>query len=184
MVSWTSANKWEEGIIEECLLYALELCCNGKIDKNETINPSLNVVLLQSGTCFCQNLHVVHIILFWTLETNYLLNVSQRPGVPAQLLPLLLKVEAGVRARMGINLYRWHATQWAERGIKDHLVVSDQELNNQCLIRVIHQRGKGNFGICLPWFDQCWTKNDAQVAGCHLILFWLLCHAARWKVIA
>lgn len=28
MVSWTSASMWEEGIMEECLLYTLELCCD------------------------------------------------------------------------------------------------------------------------------------------------------------
>lgn len=109
--------------------------------------------------------------------TIHLLNVSQRLGVPAQLLFLLLVDEAG----LGINLCRWGADQGTERGVKDHLVVSDQELNNECLIRVIHQRGKGNFSIRLPWFDQRWAKDDSQVAGCHLILLRLLGHPGERK---
>lgn len=99
------------------------------------------------------------------MKTNYLLNVSQRLGVSAQLL-LLVVAEAG----LGIHLCRRGAVQGGEGGVKDHLVVSDQELNNESLIRVIHQRGKGNFGVRLPWFDQCRAKDDTQVAGCHLIL--------------
>lgn len=105
------------------------------------------------------------------MKTNYLLNVSQRLGVPAQLLMLPVG-----EAELGINVCRRVATQGTEGGVKDHLVVSDQELNNERLIRVIHQRGKGNFGIRLPWFDQCWAKDDTQVAGCHLILLCLLHH--------
>ena len=112
------------------------------------------------------------------LMSDYLLNVSQRLWVPAQLLLLLL---VGVRAGLGIDLCRWGATQWTKWGVKDHLIMPDQELNNECLIGVIHQRRKGNFSVGLPWFDQCWTKDDTEVAGCHLILLRLLCHTGEGK---
>lgn len=89
--------------MEECLLYTLELCCNGKMDKN---NESINHHhLMLNDKCAVYDIGANNNFIF-NMKTNYLLNVSQRLRVPAQLLPLLLMVEAGVRARLGINLCR------------------------------------------------------------------------------
>lgn len=104
------------------------------------------------------------------LKTSYLFNVSQRLGVPAQLLPLVLTAQADVSTGLSNSFCRGGVAQGAEGDIKDHLVVPDQELHYQGLIRIIDQGGQGNFGIRLPWFDQRRAEDDAQVTGGHLIL--------------
>lgn len=116
-----------------------------------------------------------------TRPNKYLLNVSQRLGVPAQLLALLLVVEAGVGARQTVGFRGRDASQGTERGVEDHLVVPDQELHHERLVGVVHQGGEGDFRVRLPRFDERRTKDDAQVAGRHLVLLRLLRHPGGSK---
>lgn len=110
---------------------------------------------IQRFTC---NLQVVT----WAARPiKYLLNVSQRLGVPAQLLALLLLVEAGVGARLTIGICGRYVSQGTERGVKDHLVVPDQKLHDERLVGIVHQGGEGNLCVRLPRFDQRRTEDDA-----------------------
>ena len=103
------------------------------------------------------------------LKTN-LLDVPQGLGVPAQLL----RLEAGLgRASTSFST---SARQGAEGRVEDHLVVADQQLHDEGLVGVVHQRGEGHLGVRLPGFDQRGAEDDAQVAGRHLVLLGALRH--------
>lgn len=90
----------------------------------------------------------------------------------AEPLHLLLGGESGRRLT-----WRGKVRTGQKGDVKHCVKVSHQQLHDQGLVGVVHQRGERHLGVRLAWFDQRGPKDDPQVTRSHLVLLCLLRHS-------